>query len=186
MIRTTFLVILFFTISSFQKVKYVKTKVNESITLSLPEEFTLMDEAELNSKYVSAKTPVAVYTDYSKTIDLGINIAYSRWNAEDLEIMMSFYKSNIMGLYDEVQFITETIQEINGRDFVVFEFLSKVNDTEGTTIDNSSISKFVRIQYTIVKSKTVLFNFSCPGRMKDKWAPIAKEILESVKISKTL
>ena len=91
-----------------------------------------------------------------------------------------------MGLYDEVQFITEKIQEINGRNYVVFEFLSKVNDTEGTTIDQSSISKFIRIQYTIVNYKTVLFNFSCPARVKDKWAPIAKESLESVKISKTL
>ena len=70
--------------------------------------------------------------------------------------------------------------------FVVFEFTSKVNETEGTTIDQSSISKFVRIQYTLVKSKTVLFNFSCPERVKEKWAPIAKESLESVKISKTL
>ena len=86
-----------------------------------------------------------------------------------------------MGLYDEVQFITENIQEINGRNYVVFEFLSKVNDTEGTTIDQSSISKFIRIQYTIVNYKTVLFNFSCPARVKDKWALIAKESLESVK-----
>jgi hypothetical protein len=166
--------------------KLVKTKVNESITISLPEEFTAMTQTELNTKYVSAKAPVAVYTDYSKTVDLGINIAYSRWNPEDMEIMMSFYKSNIMGLYDEVQFITENIQEINGREFAIFEFLSKVNDTEGTSIDQSSVSKFIRIQYTIVQSKTVLFNFSCPERLKDKWAPVAKEILESVKISKTL
>lgn len=184
--RATFLIIIFFAASSFQNVKLVKTKVNDSITLSLPQEFSLMTEEELNRKYVSAKVPLAVYTDFSKTVDLGVNIAYSRWNAEDLEIMMSFYKSNIMGLYDEVQFIAEAVREINGRDFVVFEFLSKVNDTEGTTIDNSSISMFVRIQYTIVKSKTVLFHFSCPERVKDKWAPIANEILESAKISKTL
>ncbi len=186
MIRVLFLFILVFGLTSFQKIKYVKTKVNESITLSLPEEFTPMQEAELNRKYVSSKPPVAVYTDFSKTVDLGINIAYSRWNQEDLDIMKSFYKSNIMGLYDEVQFIDEKVEEINGREFVVFEFLSKVNDTEGTTINNSSISKYIRIQYTIVKSKTVLFNFSCPAVMKDKWAPVAQEILESVKISKTL
>jgi len=186
MLRILFHTVVFFALSSFQQMKLVKTKVNESITVSLPQEFTLMAQAELNRKYVSSKPPVAVYTDYSKTVDLGVNVAYSRWNAEDLEIMMSFYKSNIMGLYDEVQFVTEEIQEINGRNYVVFEFLSKVNDTEGTTIDQSSISKFVRIQYTIVKSKTVLFNFSCPARIRDKWAPIAKESLESVKISKTL
>ena len=100
--------------------------------------------------------------------------------------MKSFYKSTIMGLYDEVQFINEDIREINGRNFAVFEFLSTVVDEEGTTINPGAISKFVRIQYTIVESKTVLFNFSCPARQKDRWAPIAKEILESVKISKTL
>jgi hypothetical protein len=76
--------------------------------------------------------------------------------------------------------------KLMGETLWFFEFLSKVNDTEGTTIDNSSISMFVRIQYTIVKSKTVLFHFSCPERVKDKWAPIANEILESAKISKTL
>lgn len=172
-----------FLFSSFQHIKYVKTKVNDDINMSLPKDFTLMSQADLNSKYVSAKAPVAVYTDFSRTVDLGVNIAHSRWNKEDLEIMKSFYKSNIMGLYDDVQFITEEIIEIHGKEFAVFEFVSSVSDEEGT---QSAISKYVRIQYTIVKSKTVLFNFTCPARQKEKWAPIAKKILESVKISKTL
>ena len=178
----SFLLVLFI-FSSFQPVKYVKTKVNDDITMSLPEDFTLMSQTDLNAKYVSSKAPVAVYTDFTRNVDLGVNIAYSRWNKEDLEIMRSFYKSNIMGLYDDVQFITEEIQEINGKEFAVFEFVSSVSDEEGT---QSAISKYVRIQYTIVKSKTVLFNFTCPARQKEKWAPIAKQILESVKISKTL
>jgi hypothetical protein len=184
--RIVLLVAFFFGLSGFQSIKYVKTKVNDDITLKLPEEFTLMTQQELNSKYVTSRTPVAAYTDFSKTVDLGVNIAYSRWNAEDLEIMQSFYKSNIMGLYDEVQFISEGIEEINGREYAVFEFESVVRDTEGTTITSSAISKFVRIQYTIVKSKTVLFTFACPSRTKDQWAPVAREILQSVKISKTL
>ena len=76
MIRILFLSITFFGLTAFQQVKLVKTKVNESITISLPQEFTLMEQAELNRKYVSSKPPVAVYTDYSKTIDLGVNIAF--------------------------------------------------------------------------------------------------------------
>jgi hypothetical protein len=173
-------------LTSFQEVKLVKTKVNESITLLLPHEFTPMDQVELNRKYVSPKPPVAAYTDYSKEIDLGINIAYSRWNQEDLEIMKSFYKSNIMGLYNDVQFITENVQEINGRTFVVFEFIGSVLDTEGTTFNQGAINKFIRIQYTIVQGKTVLFNFSCPERLKELWMPVVSQIMESVKISKTL
>lgn len=180
------LLISFFLFTSFQQIKYVKTKVNNDISLQLPEDFTPMSPEDLMLKYVSTKTPVAVYTDFSRSVDLGINVAYSRWNEEDLEIMRSFYKSNIMGLYSEVHFIKEEIENINGKDFAVFEFVSSVIDEEGTTVRQSSISKYIRIQYTIVKSKTVLFNFSCPASQKDKWAPVAKEILESVKISKTL
>lgn len=172
--------------SSFQQVKYVKTKVNNDISILLPKDFVSMSQTDLMSKYVSAKTPLAAYTDFTRTVDLGINVAYSQWNEEDLEIMMSFYKSNIMGLYNEVQFIKEDIENINGKDFVVFEFVSSVYDEEGSGISQSSINKYIRIQYTIVKSKTVLFNFSCPANQKGTWAPIAKKILESVKISKTL
>lgn len=171
---------------SFQHVKYVKTKVNDDITLLLPQDFLLMTEADINSKYVSSKPPVAAYTDFTRNVDFGINVAYSRWNPGDLEIMRSFYKSNIMGLYDEVQFIKDEVEEINGREFAVFEFISSVRDDDESSISQNPISKYIRIQYTIVKSKTVLFNFTCPARQKDKWAPVAKEILESVKLSKTL
>ena len=180
------LIALFLILSSFQQVKYVKTKVNDDITLSLPHEFSLMTQEELSRNYLSAKEPLAAYTDFSRTVNLGINIAYSRWNPEDLEIMNSFYKSNIMQLYDEVHFIREEITEINGKKFAVFEFVSSVSDEEGTSVSQRTISKYVRIQYTIVNSKTLLLNFSCPARQQDKWAPIAEEILGSVKISKTL
>ena len=180
------LAIILITLSSFQGGKFVKTKVNDDITLSLPQDFTLMGQDDLSRNYLSTKEPLAAYTDFSRTVNLGINIAYSQWNPEDLKIMNSFYKSNIMQLYDEVHFITEEIKEINGKQYAVFEFVSSVSDEEGTTVAQSAISKYVRIQYTIVNSKTLLLNFSCPARQKDKWAPIAKQILESVKISKTL
>lgn len=183
-----YFILLFLSLSffAFQSVKFVKTKVDDNITLSLPQDFIPMSPEDLLNKYVSSKAPLAVYTDFNRSVDLGINVAYSRWNEEDLDIMQSFYKSNIMGLYDEVNFIKEGIEEINGRNFAVFEFVSSVNDEEGTTITQSSISKFVRIQYAIVNGKTILFNFSCPSRQKEKWSPIARQIMESVKISKKL
>jgi len=177
---------LILSLSSFQQVKLVKTKVNNAITIYLPQDFIAMGEADIETKYASAKLPVAGYTDFSRTVDLGVNVAYSQWNPEDLEIMRSFYKSNILGLYDEVQFIKEDVEEIGGYNFAVFEFVSSVNDNDGITVDQSPVSKYVRIQYTIIKGKTVLFNFTCPASQREKWAPISRQILESVKISKTL
>ncbi|NJN28141.1 MAG: hypothetical protein HC819_20300 [Cyclobacteriaceae bacterium] len=184
----TKLSILFFFIlfSSFQQANLVKTKVNEAITIYLPEGFFPMSQADIETRYDAAKLPVAIYTDYSRTVDMGINVAYSQWNAEDLDIMRSFYKSNILGLYDEVQFVNEGVEKINGLDYAIFEFVSSVIDEEGTTVQQNAVSKYTRIQYTIVKGKTVLFNFTCPASQREKWAPVARQIMQTVKISKTL
>lgn len=178
------LIVSFILLSSFQQMKYVKTKLNDHITISLPEGFFLMSEADITTKFASATPPVAAYTDLSRTVDFGVNVAFSRWNPEDLEIMRSFYKSNIMGLYDEVNFIHEGVEDINGRDFAVFEFTARVLDEEGTSINQQAIGKYIRIQYAIVRSKTVLFNFTCPERQMQQWAPVAKEMMATVKIDK--
>jgi hypothetical protein len=180
----SFLIVAVF-LCSFQQVKLVKTKVNDAITIYLPQDFTAMSSADIERGFESAKLPVAEYTDFSRAVDLGINVAYSQWNPEDLEIMRSFYKSNILGLYDEVQFIKEDTEEINGRIYAVFEFISSVYDDDDS-INMSPVSKYTRIQYTIVKGKTVLFNFTAPAREREKWEPVANQILQSVKISKTL
>lgn len=171
----------------FQEMKYIKTKVNDNISILLPEGFRLLDKSEIDRKYVAAKAPMAAYTDnMSGSIDIGVNVAFSQWNPEDLEIMRSFYKSTIMGLYDEVQFITEEVFEIDGRSFATFEFVSVVKDDAGTSMSEGATSKYTRIHYGIINHKTLLLNFTCPAIQKNKWAPVAKQVLESVKIGKTL
>jgi hypothetical protein len=186
MTRLTVIVPILFALSGFQNVKLVKTKVAEGITVEIPSSFISMTEAEINTKYISTKPPVALYTDQSRLVDFGVNVAFSRWRPEDIEMMKSFYKSNIMGLYDDVQFIKETTTEINGRTFAVFEFLSTVRDDNGSPLENKSVSQYTYIQYTIINYKTVLFNFSCPIRMRDQWQSVAAQIMESVKIEKNL
>lgn len=167
-----------------QPIDLKKTSVNEDITLSLPQSFERLNSNEANQKFISSNTPLAVYSDPSRTVDLSVNTAFSRWREEDMSLMMSFYKSTIMGLYDEVQFKKETIEEINGRRFAVFEFVSTVRADEEDIINNRQISKYTYIQYTIVNYKTVLFHFTCPVRARGIWAPRAEEIMSTVRISK--
>lgn len=172
-----------FTFTGFQQLKFIKTKINDDITLSIPEGFHLLEKADIDRKYVAAKAPLAAFTDdMSGTVDIGVNVAFSQWNPEDLEIMRSFYKSNIMGLYDEVRFITEEVIEVDGEKYAVFEFVSVVKDEEGTSLDAGATSKYTRIHYGIVNRKTLLLNFSCPASVQSTWAPVAKNVLESVKI----
>jgi hypothetical protein len=167
----------------FQSGDMQKTKVNEFITISLPASFERLSASEINQKFLSANQPIAVYGDASRTVDLSINTSFSRWREEDIALMMSFYKSTIMGLYDEVQFNKEGIEEINGRKFVVFEFVSSITADAEDIINTRSISKYTYIQYTIVNFKTVLFHFTCPARARGLWTDTAAEIMGSVKVS---
>ncbi len=184
--KFTYILILSIVLMSFKDNGMVKTKVNDAITISLPTNFYPMSEADIKTKYVSSKLPIAMYTDESRMVDLGINVAYSRWREEDFDMMKSFYKSNIMGLYDEVSFIDEKVEEINGKQFAVFEFIGSVKPEDKEGVNTEILKQYVYIQYTIVKYKTVLFNFSCPARIQDKWAPVAHKIMPTVKLSKKL
>jgi hypothetical protein len=176
-------VIVFFwsSLGLHQSTPLEKVKVDDNITISIPADFERLEQSEINLKYVSSKQPLAVYSDRSRAADFSVNVAFSRWKPEDLEMMQGFYKSNIMGLYDEVRFIKESLEEVNGRRFVVFEFVSTVKPEE-EILNNEPISKYTYIQYTIINYKTVLFHFNCPYMMKDQWSGIAGEIMKNVKI----
>jgi hypothetical protein len=183
-IKVLFILPLF--LFAFQSVKLEKTKIGKSITVDLPDSFILMTQSEINLKYVSVREPLALYSDETRNVDLSVNVAFSKWNAGDLELMKSFYKSSIMGLYDEVHFVKERIEDINGRRFAVFEFVSAIRAESNSPISANVVGRYTYIQYAIVNGKTVLFNLSCPTRLKDKWAPIAQEIMNSVKIKDSL
>lgn len=171
-------------VSLSQPIDLKKTEVNEHITISLPESFERLTGNEVNQKFISSNAPLAVFSDPTRTVDLSVNTAFSRWREEDISLMMSFYKSTIMGLYDEVQFNKETIEEINGRRFAIFEFVSTVRADEEAIINTRQVSKYTYIQYTIVNYKTVLFHFTCPVRARGTWAARAEEIMSTVKISR--
>lgn len=159
-----------------------RDKVGKFISIEVPETFVAMSKSELISKYVSSRKPLAMYTSQDRLIDLGINENSSRWTENDLEILMSFYKASIANLFTKVDFHQEEIKEIAGRKFIVFEFTSKVTSEDNTFGGSSAISKYTYIQYTLRNDKVLLFNFSCPLRIKNQWQETAHQIMNSVRI----
>lgn len=159
-----------------------REKVTKDISMEVPQGFIPMGQAELFSKYVSSKTPLAMYSSEDRQVDLGINENSSAWVGEDLKILQSFYKANILNLFTEVAFIQEDIREIGGRWFIVFEFVSRVSDEQNTFGGNTSISKYTYIQYTLRNEKVLLFNFSCPSHMRAQWQESARSMMQSVRI----
>lgn len=162
----------------------IKTEVAEGITMAVPETFRPMTDDEIANKYFTTKKPLALFTNMEVTIDLGINNAVTTWDATDLEIMMSFQKSNIYNLYDDINMLDEGTKEIHGKQFAYLEFVSLVKADKDAIVKKSAISKYTFIQYVIIGGNSLVFNFTCPLRLKDKWQPTVHEIMDSIIIKK--
>ncbi len=168
-------------IYSFGQEKMVSTKVNDDITMKLPESFVSMTDGERIEKFVSSKTPIGMYSSDDRTADLGINTNIMPWIAGDEEKLRSFYKGTFKTLFDEVNYLQDTVREINGRLFIVFEFVSTLkeeNAFSGTTLSKN----YSYIQYTSYKGQILLFNFGCKPRQMAKWQALIKASMESIKI----
>jgi hypothetical protein len=169
-----------------QSAKLVKTKVNDSIVLLIPEDFRPMTNDEIADRYFTTKRPMALFTGPNSLVDLGVNQSVTQWQEKDLEIMKSFQKSNIYNLYDNIEMISEGIREINGRNNAYFEFVSSVKEEENVFVKKGAINKYTYIQYTIVNGHSLVFNFTCPATIKAKWQPTVNEIMNSIAVKKNL
>jgi hypothetical protein len=173
-------------IHPFLQVGLVKMKINESITMSIPQDFRPMTNDEIADRYFTTKRPMALFTDQSLTADLGVNKSITNWAEKDLEIMKSFQKSNIYSLYDNIDMLSEGIQEVNGKNFAYFEFVSSVKDEDNAFVKKGDINKYTYIQYAIINGQSLVFNFTCSSRNKDSWREKVAQIMKSIELKKNL
>ncbi|HCX21766.1 MAG: hypothetical protein CMB80_24125 [Flammeovirgaceae bacterium] len=159
-----------------------RTKVNDHISIEIPEGFRALEQGEIIQKNVSSRPPIAMYTDYNQQVDIVVNETSNTWQGGDYEVIQSLYKSTIANLFTEIQFIQEGIVEKAGRKFIVFEFVSRVSDEDATFGNNLAISKYTYIRYTLYQDKILLFNFTCPVKQRERWQDSAHEIMNSVRV----
>lgn len=179
----TILFILFI-LSSFDGVKLVKTKITKEITISLPADFVPMTDDDIAKKYFTHHKPTAMYTNPDRMVDFGFNQTQTRWRKEDLPLLQKFYKSSIVSMYSKVNFIQDTTATINKRNFVVFEFVSELIDEDPNSIKKGSVVKqYSYMQYTIENNKVMVFNFTCPVGLQNRWQQVARQVMATVKIS---
>jgi hypothetical protein len=160
--------------------KFVKVEVAEGISVKIPESYSVMTDPDLQQRSDSYRKPIAIYTDPSGNAEFVVNYSFSLWNTYDLELMKSFYKASLFEIYSEITFLTEEIQTIGKRDYVVFEFIS-VSKAEGSE-NLRPIRKYTNLRYTLDQGKTILFNFTCPPNLQKEFEETAKRIMESIRI----
>lgn len=162
--------------------KFIRVDISEEITVSLPESFQTMTEDQMQRKFLSARPPLAAYTSPDQMADFSVNVSNTRWQASDLPILKDFYRSSLLELYDQVNFLEEGIHPVNDDEMVFFEFTSVVNEDEDSVVPKPPVHQYTYVQYAIRDNQALVFTFSCPTRRQDQWQSTAQKIMSSVKM----
>jgi hypothetical protein len=177
--QKAFLFLMVLSLFSFSPDKLVKVKLNDKVTVYIPESFSPMTKEDMELRYESYRLPLALYSDPDRLVDFGVNRSYSRWQPEDLEMMGEFYEASILELYDKVTFIDKGLKEVNGHEFVYFEFRSIVypeNDFQ------DSARKYTYLMYGLSEGTTYLFNFTCDKPLQEQWQSTARDMMSRIKL----
>ncbi len=166
-----------------QDTKLIKVKLNEVVSIKLPKDFTPMTPEDQAQRVFSYREALALYTSPDRSTEFGANTSLSRFRSDDIQLLKEFYKSNIVNLYTDVEFYSEEIKNIHGRDFAIFSFSSITMDVDANSDGSlNPISKYTYIAYTVANGTTYLFQISTPVRQREAWEPVAIKIMESIKI----
>lgn len=161
--------------------KLVKTKLENGITISVPEGWKPMDALDFTERYPSVRAPIAAYTDTERTTDFSVNVSATQWPDANLELAQRFFKASIMNMFDRVEILKEGIHEVNGKKFIYFEFESRVNGTRVKDVQLNSVARYNFIQYLVEPKRTLVFSFSCPNRERENWQATANAMMKAIK-----
>jgi hypothetical protein len=175
-----FLMILQIYIAQSQEIDLQKTAVTDDISLMVPSDFIPMGPQDFRNKFISYRQPLAGFTTEDRSTDLIVNVSKTPWSNQDMDLLKDFYENNILNLFDQVEFLTNELQEINGRDYAVFEFTSTVKGDPNSLRNKSAVHDYRYMLYAVESFEVYVFTFYCPARLKDRWQPVASKIMSSV------
>lgn len=167
---------------SLNQPKLVKKKVSDDITIFIPKDWRPMDELDFSERYPSVRAPLAAFTNEDRTVDFSVNISATRWPDADLEIAQKFFRSAFTNLVDRVEMVDEGIRKLNGKEFIFFEFESRINGSRDQLGNANPVLRYTYLQYLIEPQRTLVFSFNCPRRDRPAWESMAEEMMKSVRI----
>lgn len=159
-----------------------KKKISDDISMLVADNLIQMEGQEAATKFKTARPPIAAFSTEDQLVDFVVNYSNTNWGKDDVELMKSFYKSTISGLYTDIQYERDEVKQIEGRDFAVFEFVALVKPPEGSFVQRSGQKYYNYIMYTIYAGRAYVFNFSCPNQLRSDWQELVPRMMQSVHI----
>jgi len=165
----------------YEEPKLKRQKLDDGVSVLMPETFRKMTDDELAGKYFTYRKPVVMFTDDRGQADIGLNYSATKWSYADLDILKDFYFSTFSNMYGEIHMIDEGIRRHGNYKFAYFEFTADVRD-DSKIVERRSKPVYVYIMYTVQGDKILLVNYNCPKRNLRYQQPIARQMMESLKI----
>lgn len=158
-------------IMSFDTELKERKVLNGKITLLLPLGFTQMDKSVLLMKYPNtANRPTEVYTNDKGSINIAFNHTENTISEQKLSQVQAVIQQQLSST-NGVEILKTDKLKINGSEFVTIEFISNAIDTK---IYNAMF-------ITTLNGKLLLGTFNCTVNDLNKWKPISKKIISSIK-----
>ncbi|WP_187261106.1 hypothetical protein [Pontibacter beigongshangensis] len=177
----TFLVIILIAGAAFSNTKLKKVNITKEISVMLPHDFLPMPDDGIARKYPSTTKPLAVYSSPNGQVDFSVTQKATPFREGDLQMMREFYKAAIIEKFTKVDFIREEISTIKGKDHIVFEFVSTLEETrQGSNL--APVQRYSIIQYAVEGNQVYIFTFHVPFTLKKNWQPTAQEVMNSIKV----
>lgn len=174
-----FLAILLLAGVAFAQPKLKKVKISKELSVMLPQDFAPMSDDDIARRYPASTKPLAVYSSPNSQVDFSVTQKRSHFRAQDLDMLREFYKAALMERHTKIDFIKEEVMQIKGRNHIVFEFVSSIEDERGAS-NLRPVQKYSIVQYTIAGNQLMIFTLHVPFLLKNEWQQPAREIMSSI------
>jgi hypothetical protein len=145
--------------------------LDNKLSLLLPSNFTLMDDATLLVKYPNVgNRPNEVYTNAKGSVNVAFNHTANSLNESELSQVKEAIKAQLSRTTG-VSIINTSEIKINESNYVIVEFISKAIDTQ----------IYNKMFITALDGKLLLGTFNCKTSDLDKWESISKKIIGSIR-----
>jgi len=162
--------------------KLIRTKITPGITVSRPAELFAMTPEDLAQRYPSVRAPLAAFTNEMRVVDFSVNTSATQWSVNDVPLARQFFKAGITNLYDRVDFLGEGIEKWNKRDFIFFEFNSRMHGDKRGLGTTEPILKYHLVAYHIQNNRTLVFSFACPREVQTDWQETARAVFRTITV----
>lgn len=175
-------IVLALALSSLASVKWVKAKLPDGVTVSVPDLLVPMTPDDMAQRFPSVRAPLGAFTNVDRLTDFSINISATNWPDADVELARKFFKASLQNLYDRVDFLSEGIHPVHKKKFIYFEFESRISGERRQGLQDP-VLKYTFIQYLVQRDRTLVFTFSCPKDQEEMWRPLAMEMMKRVRVN---